>query len=113
MESVEITLDMIRNAPARETKRRGRAKGSSAVEKAFRAGFSDENCEIVFSQTLKPSEYQMLRTAVNRENGEDTSKVSPYRDALESLGLIEAILAESGEGNDKRITLALARVSAL
>lgn len=112
METVDITLDMIANAPERVSKKRGRAKGSSPVEKAFREGFANEDADIVFGAVLKPSEYQMLRTSVNRANGEDTSKVEPYRTALENLGLCETILAESGEGSDKRITLALSRVSA-
>ena len=110
MEAVEITLDMIANAPERVSKKRGRAKGSSPVEKAFLAGYMSED-DVVFGAVLKPSEYQMLRTSVNRANGEDTSKVEPYRTALEALGLCETILAESGEGADKRITLALSRVS--
>lgn len=112
MEAISITLEDIANAPARTTKRRGREKGSSPVEKAFRAGMADTENPVVFGAVLKPSEYQMLRTAVNRHNGEDTSKVEPYRAALEAFGLSEAILAESGEGSDKRITVALSRVSA-
>lgn len=111
MEAFEVTLDMIANAPERVSKKRGRAKGSSPVEKAFREGFANEDAEVVFSAILKPSEYQMLRTSVNRANGEDTSKVEPYRAALNALNLRETILAEMGEGSDKRITLALSRVS--
>ena len=111
MKALEISLEMIQNAPERVSKKRGREKGSSPVEKAFRAGMADENSVVVFGAELKPSEYQMLRTAVNRHNGEDTSKVEPYRTALESFGLCETILAETGEGSDKRITVALSRVS--
>ncbi len=111
MQTVEITLDMIANAPERERKSRGRQKGSSPVEKAFREGYASDS-EIVFGATLNPSEYQMLRTAVNRANGVDTSKVGPYAEACEALGLTHTILSETGEGSDKRITVALSRVSA-
>ena|SRR6187551_446063 len=110
MEAVEITREMIANAPARVSAKRGRQKGSSPVEKAFRAGFESGN-EIVFGAKISPSELQMLRTAVNRANGVDTSKVGPYETALVALGLTQTILSETGEGSDKRITIALERVS--
>lgn len=108
MELQTITLDMIQNAPPRVKAARGRQKGSSDVEKAWRAGFallSDEN-PIAFSAKLtKASEYPMLRTSVNRSNGEDTGKVGPYRAALEHFGLCETILAE----DEKTIVVAIAR----
>jgi hypothetical protein len=109
MEAVNITLEMIANAPARERKARGRQKGSSPVEKDFRGWYA--GTDAVFGRKLSTSEMQALRTAVNRTIAdEDTSKVGPYRAALESAGITETILSEEGEGSDKRFTLALSRV---
>lgn len=106
---LEITAEMLANAPQRPTVSRGRAKGSSPVEKGFRAFYADEN-RTSWGQAFTNSESAALRTAVCRVGlDKDSSRKSDYEDALSALNLTEVFLGQSGEGNERIVTLALVK----
>jgi len=107
MERISITSEIIANAPAKPIHKRGRAKGSSPVEREFLAFYNGSDPHAGFKVTQ--SEYAALRRGVNRANGVDSSKVADYERALMALGLSEVWLAAEGDGNDKVTTLALTR----
>jgi len=107
MQTIAITPEMLANAPEKPASKRGRAKGSSPVAKAFQGFYNGSETSLGLS--LSVSEMQALRLAVSRENGTDSSKVDDYNSALSALNLTEVFLGSVGEKSDKVITLALTK----
>jgi hypothetical protein len=110
IQKVEITLEMLENAPERTTSR-GRTKGTSPMEKSVRSFYEDENTEHD-AWRVTNSQYQALKLAVCRLDGTDSSKKDDYENALESLRLEEIFLGQSGQGSERVQTIALRKAFA-
>jgi hypothetical protein len=109
IQKVEITLEMLENAPERTTSR-GRTKGSSPMEKSIRSFYESDAEHDAWRVTN--SQYQALKLAVCRLDGTDSSKKEDYEEALESLRLDEVFLGQSGQGSDRVQTIALRKTFA-